>query len=341
MQSDEQFKNFDEAAIKQAIVLKTLSLLEWDIFSLDEVQPEYMLKEGKVDFALKDKESPRVFISVKKDLSNFKKQIEMLLDWSAQCNVKIAVLTNGLSWWLFLPLLEGSIDDKRFCTIDTQEEKIEILTQKFSDFLLKENIFSNSSTKLAEDIYNNRKQMILINEHLPKAWQKILNEPDKWLVDVISEVTKDLCGYKPDRERVKEFIISEVKIRAERYGFSERSSIKKISDKDEKDYKGMKARSFKFQDEEHSVKSWEEIPWKICDIIAKKHKDTFDTVLFISLKDRYFFSRDEFEFLICKKIPNTDIYINTDLSEMFALSLSREILLDFGYDPSDLVINPE
>jgi predicted type IV restriction endonuclease len=131
IQSDKRFKDFDEAAIKQAIVLKILSLLEWDPFNIDELQSEYMLKEDKIDFALKHKESLKVFVSVKKDSKNFKKNIEMLLGLSAQSDVKIAVFTNGSSWWFFLPLIEGSIDDKRFCTIDIQQQKLEDIDKNF------------------------------------------------------------------------------------------------------------------------------------------------------------------------------------------------------------------
>ena len=341
IQSDERFKDFNEAAIKQAFVLKVLSLLGWDPFNLDEVQPEYRIKGDKVDFALKHKDSIKAFISVKKDLDNFKEYIETLLNLSGQSNVKITIYTDGLSWWFFLPLIEGSIDDKMFCIIDTQGEKIDAIDQKFSDFLLKENIISGSATKSAEDICNKRREAMLINEHLPKAWEKIMNEPDKWLVDVISDVTKDLCGYKPDMERVKEFLRSERKIQAERSAVSETEDSKKVSDKAKKNYKGTSVRSFNFKDEDHSVKSWQEIPWKLCTILAKKHKDSFDSVLWIVLKGREFFSREQHQFLMSKKIPNTNIYINTDLSDSAALVLTNEILSNFGYKESDLVMSTE
>lgn len=340
-QSDKRSKNFDEASIKQAIVLKILSLLEWDPFNLDEIQPEYRFKEHKVDFAIKHKDSVKAFLSVKKDLNDFKKHIEMLLNWSAQCDVKIAVYTNGLSWWFFLPLVEGSKDDKIFCTIDMQEEEIEVIDQKFSDFLSKKNVISDNATKLAEDICNKKREDMLINEHLPKAWDKIMNEPDKWLIDVISEVTKDLCGYKPDIEKVKEFVRSDRKIQAAQSVVLEITDSKKTINKAKKNYKGKSVKSFNFKDEEHNVKSWQDVPWKLCDILSKKHKDSFDSVLWIMLDGRDFFSLDPHQFLMSKKIANTNIYINTDLSETMALALTNEILSHFGYKDSDLVINSE
>jgi hypothetical protein len=238
-----------------------------------------------------------------------------------------------------MPFIEGSIDDKRFCTINIQEEKIEVIHKKFSNFLLKENVISDKAIKLAEDIFNKRKQMVLINEHLPKAWEKMVNEPERWLVDVIAEITEDLCGYKPDQEKVREYILSKEKIRAERSDILESKSPKKIIKKDEKNYKGMSVKSFNFNDEEYNVKSWQEIPWKICEVLSEKHGDSFESIFFITLNGQECFSKNEYQFLSNKKIPNMDIYINTGLSEMSALSLSKEILLHFGYEESELVIN--
>ena len=59
-----------------------------------------------------------------------------------------------------------------------------------------------------------------------------MNEPDKWLADIMIEVTEDQCGFKPDIEKVKEFIRSEAKLRAERSINSERSDSKKHSAKE-------------------------------------------------------------------------------------------------------------
>ena len=48
-------RNFpsDEASVKQFIVLRLLSLLDWDIFNLKEAIPEYSIKGKKVDYCLR------------------------------------------------------------------------------------------------------------------------------------------------------------------------------------------------------------------------------------------------------------------------------------------------
>jgi len=188
------------------------------------------------------------------------------------------------------------------------------------------------------DIYNNRKKIMLINENLPKAWLKIMNEPEKWLVNIISEVTEDLCGYRPDGEAVEEFIISEVKTKAETsssYGSKSSGEIRKNA---QKDYKGKTVKSFTFMGEVYHVKSWKQMLLKICDIMFAKHKDSLESLLYITLRGRDCFSKDPHEFVNGQEISGTHIYVDLDLSVMSVVALCKEILLNFGHKESDFSI---
>ena len=40
LQTDKKFKDFDEASIRQAIILRILSLSGWDPFDVNEIQPD-------------------------------------------------------------------------------------------------------------------------------------------------------------------------------------------------------------------------------------------------------------------------------------------------------------
>jgi hypothetical protein len=340
LQTDKKFRDFDEASIKQAIILKTLSISGWDPFDVNEIQPEYPAKQQKIDFALKQNGSLEIFLVVKKGLDRFKADIETLLGASEKSGVKIAIYTNGFSWWFFLPSVEGSIDDKRFWSFDTGKEKVEVTARRLHDFISKDSVINGNAVKLAEEICNKRKEVALINEYLPKAWEKVINEPEIYLVDVISEVTKGLCGYKPKREKVMEFVKAEGKIRARKSENYEIEDLTKISDdKPKTGYKGKAVKSFNFKGRERNVKSWEDLPWELCNSIYKDHKDSFENVVYISLKGRDFFSNNSHQFLMNKEIPGTGIYINTDISEVVAVSLCNEILKLFGYEESDLTIN--
>jgi hypothetical protein len=338
IQSGGRYRNLNEAGIKQSIVLRLLSLLGWDPFNIDEIEPEYSLKNIRVDFVLKHNKSPRVFLFVRKDLNDSVIYLENLLDLSAKRNVGIAVLTDGLKWWFFLPKIKGVVEDKRFCTIEIDKLKLKDINKHFSDFLSRQNIISNNSVKIAEVICDTRRKMFLIHEHLPKAWQKIMSQPERWFTGIISEVTEDLCGYKPDREKVKEFIISEVRMGAGRSDSSRNEFFHRMRKKGESDYKGKSIVSFTLNGQSYKVDSWKDMLLKICGILASKHRDDFETVEYITLNGRSFFSKDRYEFLFGERISGTNFYVNMHMPDMYAVALSKELLVHFGYKASDLAI---
>ena len=44
IKADKRCESFDEAAIKQGVVLKVLSFLGWDPFDMEEIHPAYDVK---------------------------------------------------------------------------------------------------------------------------------------------------------------------------------------------------------------------------------------------------------------------------------------------------------
>ena len=338
IQSDNRLDSLTEAAIKQSIILKILSLLGWDPFNIDEIEPDYHVGAGKIDFLLKSDNTNKIFLNVKKDLANSQKLQDQLFQLAADSDIKIAILTNGLIWNFFLPLIDGSPEEKQFHVIEIHKEKADNIAQGFSDFLLRKNVISGNALKTAKSIYLNRKKAMLVNEYLPKAWQKIINEPDKWLVDIISKATKDLCGYVPDPETVKEFVLSEIKTKANVLKVQPPPIVDTIKKITKKDFKGKSIKSFSFKGEKHDVHSWKAMVLKICEIAYDKHRDEFESILYISLEGRTCFSQNPHEFLECEKIAGTDIYLDLHLTIKDMLALCKEILLLFGYKESELII---
>ena len=55
----------NEMGIRQATVLPLLDTLGWDIRNLDEVIPEYIVGQNRVDYCLAVKSDGKVFIEVK------------------------------------------------------------------------------------------------------------------------------------------------------------------------------------------------------------------------------------------------------------------------------------
>jgi len=199
---------FDEASIKSYAVLRLLSELGWDPFDVDEVKPEYTVESRRVDFSLRLNNINKFFIEVKRPNENLEPHQEQLLGYSFREGVKQAILTNGITWWFYLPLNEGSWEQRRFYTADFLQQDSNAIAQKLIDLLSKENIASGDALKNSELLLRGRQKRNILRDALPKAWDKILDDPDDLLVDLIIETTEKLSGFRPGIEDVEQFLIN-------------------------------------------------------------------------------------------------------------------------------------
>jgi predicted type IV restriction endonuclease len=57
--------SYDEAAVKQAIIMRILAALGWNPFNINEVKPEYSVAGRRVDYSLRIYDANKVFLEVK------------------------------------------------------------------------------------------------------------------------------------------------------------------------------------------------------------------------------------------------------------------------------------
>lgn len=336
---DRRLLSFGEAATKQAVILRILQCLGWNPFDVEEVYPDYSVGGKRVDYALRHNGKNKVFIEVKKINEDLEKHQEQLLNYSFQEGVKLAILTNGISWWFYLPLYEGSWEQRKFYTIELYDQESEDIVSKFEEFLSKENVISDKAIENAERIYKSKQKQYLIKETLPKAWKKLISEPDELLVELLADTTEKLCGYKPDNETIEQFLmnISEVSIQSRKetpttiHSLSTQRPYRSLES-----YTGKSIISFTFQGNKYSVRSWKEMLIKICELMLSAHRTQFDKVLNLAGRKRPYFTRNPNELRNPERINNTDIYVETNLSANSIVKLSRNILSLFGYQDDDL-----
>ena len=346
IKADKRCESFDEASIKQGVVLKLLSFMGWDPFDMEEIHPEYDVKGGRVDFSLRHNKANKVFIQVKKGVKNFKKYQGQLTDYAVQEEVKLSVLTDGLHWWFSLPLQDGGQDEKRFHTLAIAAKNAEEIKQDLEELLSKENVISDRAFETAEGIYNRRVSSLLIIDTLPKAWNKIMGEPQRWLYDILADVTNDLCGHRPDTETVEKFIALELDANSGLSGIFKTPKMATLFKKSKKtapveEYKEQTIDSFSFLGDEYKVSSWNEMLLKFCEIISVKHENDFDMVLTLTGENQGSFSNNPYELLTSEKIPGTELYVNADLDDMAVMSLSYQIIELFGYEERDLTLDTQ
>ena len=211
-QAVEQIRNtvslsvLDESATKQGVVLNLLSLAGWDTFDVSQVVPEYRVGNRRVDYALRPKSPNAVFIEVKRPGENLERHQHQLLEYCFQEGVKLAVLTNGRTWWLYLPLQAGSWEQRRFLTIDLEAQEPSVVERRFLEYLSRERVSSGQAVGDAEDLVESQQRAEIIGKTIAAAWTQIVETPDELLVDLISETTERICGFKPEPELVKQFL---------------------------------------------------------------------------------------------------------------------------------------
>lgn len=206
-QSDKS-RSYNEDQAKQGIVLPILRQLGWDTEDVEEVHPEFSIGQDRIDYALVLEGRPAVFIEAKRpseDLDNESHE-EQLLGYSFRQTVDLAILTNGLTWSFYLPREGGDWRSRKFYTLDITQQHVKDASSRLTELLSKSNIASREALESAKRIFKGKVRKDRIRETLPKAWNKIVLEPDSLLAELLAETTERLCGFKPDEEEAAEFI---------------------------------------------------------------------------------------------------------------------------------------
>lgn len=131
----------NEEATKQGVVLPLLARLGWNRDDISEVVPEYTVGTGRVDYCLKKRPAPVVFVEVKRLGEPLDVHQQQLLHYAFEQGVTIAALTDGVRWWLYLPTQPGSWEQRRFFTIDLEDQDPEDVAARLEQYLRKSAVF--------------------------------------------------------------------------------------------------------------------------------------------------------------------------------------------------------
>ena len=371
-QAVKQIKNtvfltsLDESATKQSVVLRLLSLCGWDPFDLSQVAPEYTVGNRRVDFALRPGSADAVFIEVKRSGENLENHQQQLLEYCFQEGVKLAALTNGRTWWLYLPLQPGSWEQRRFLTIDLESQEPEIVELRFMEYLSKGMVTSGQAVSDAEDLVQSQLRAKIAGKAIVEAWNQIVETPDEILVDLISETTERSCGFMPERELVEQFLSQRVRALPDLQLPSEQpprrppptrhrhsppttalggpSSATTIRQPQPIDGKSTRPVSFTFLENRWRPNSWNDVLIQLCGLINELQPQDFDKVLTIPRSHRprakwpYHFSRDQQDLRKPKGIRNSGIYAEVDLTATAMVNLCYDLVRLFGYNQDSLTI---
>lgn len=372
--SDSRIPYFDKTRVKQAMLLNILSIIGWNIFDIDEVFPDYPVSGRSVDFSLRTDNENKVFIFVKDIGENLKKFESELLELSKAATAEIAVLTNGFSWWLYLPGVKKNENGIKFYNLDVNKQSVETLTKKFIAFLSKDHVVKGKSVAEAIKTFKSRKKKSLIKDALDEVWKSFTSGSDDTLKVLLAEESEKISGYPSDLATVTAFLkaavkgksgkkITEKKVKFKKPGRKPgrkpgaKRGRKKIIEKAEKkerikvapenkmakepkrgSFIGKKPVSFSFLGRKYKVKKWKEVLINICNILSKVREDVFEKVLELKGRKRIYFSRDEKNLKEPRKVSGTDIFVETNFNASNLYMITLKVLETFGYKESDIKI---
>ncbi len=356
IQTEKRIQNLNEEATKQSVILPMLQLLGWQVFDADEVYPEFSIENTRVDYALRNGITSKVFIEVKRINEDLDRHQEQLLTYSFRQGVNLSILTNGIIWWFYLPLQEGSWEQRKFYAIDMYSQSFEKIAEVLINYLAKEKVFNGDALKNAKRLFNNRQKIDIIKKNIPKAWQKLHVEGDEFLIELIAETTEKICGYKPEDKDIIEFLSSVVngsqnnelpkKIKPKRItkhlaeiapSSLRTTTINKDLYSLNDDFTFRKISGFIFFNINKDISSWRQFLIEFIKIIANRHINDFYKIGLVG-KKKVYFSKDSSKFQNPVKILDSGYFIETNLSANNIALVIKDVLLTFNYEINDLKI---
>ena len=346
VRSDESIPALDEANVKQGVILPVLQALGWDPFDIEEVRPEHSVGSRRVDYVLRPDGRNKVFLEAKRPNEDLGNHAPQLLDYSFREGVSLAVLTNGLNWWFYLPLREGSWDERRFGVIDLRNQDISQTADSLIDFLSRENVRSGTAVQHAESHLANLWKARRIDETLPRAWKQLIADPDDLLVELLNEKVKELCGWEADLAQVKRFL-SDSMNPAPAQSFPKppptprpafpKPSVPRQQARRGHNYKDNKLRAFIFEGHSYPCRSWTQMLVDLAEEMFRRHAEKFDCVRELRQRKPYF-SDNPVDLRQPKRIRDSIYFVETNLNTAQRLDISDDLLTKFGYTQQDLVI---
>jgi predicted type IV restriction endonuclease len=201
-----------QASVSQGIVLRILQALSWPTFDIKVVCPEYPLNGRRVDFALcHPPGKPKILIEVKPPGQSSTGE-RQLFEYAFHKGVPMAILTDGQEWHFFLPAEPGDYGERRVYRLDIVEREIDESVKRLKRYLGYEAVCSGAALNAARDDYKDVARDRQIEATLPKAFSNLISDEDDLLFELVADQVENLCGFKPDLDKVSAFLKSSVTI---------------------------------------------------------------------------------------------------------------------------------
>jgi hypothetical protein len=185
--NDARITSYTHLQLKQAVVLKVLSLLGWDAFNASEVVPDFSAGGMTIDYALQTP-SGSIFLHVINPLNERTFELQdRVIKTAAGNNVGLAVLTDGLQWGLYVPMAHASLYDKEFCRVDFRHDDPQEASSTLKKAIARRIAVSGTAFTRAEKTFNDRlkRKHETLSTSVTDTWARILEESNKVFTELL------------------------------------------------------------------------------------------------------------------------------------------------------------
>ena len=343
-----QFPNMDgldsEEDVKLFVIERVLEALDWNLRQRREVRKEYPVGRGRADYALNPDLPTAAFIEAKKPTANLENHNMQLLNYCFQLEtVNLAVLTNGRTWWLYLPGYEGNQGErinwtkKRFSEIDITSGKPSSIQKEFERFLAKDKVSSGEAVESAKGLIDDKIRGEQLEKAMREAWNNLATVPSEDLIKLLTESTFQVCNDRPNRKQVRDF-------------FQQHRAQLKVSDTvPPKGTTAIRERtsrqngkpSFIFNDTPGSARTWKQLLLAFCKLVYADpdRQGHFDQIIKVRGTKTRYFSRNPVELRDPEEIEESGIFAATSpLSALGVKQRCQMVLREFNYREDSLKI---
>ena len=202
-----------EAEISQGVVKRVLHELEWPVFNVQVVTPEFKIGSRKVDYALcHPPGKPAVLLEVKDLGKADNKGQRQLFEYCFHQGVPIAVLTDGQTWSFFFPAGQGGYEERQFARINLLEDDGSDAARTLRRYLNVGDVRSGAARKRAQRDYERIHFQKEAASKYASVWRQLLSEPESSLLDLFSQKVEAATQVRPDPERAAAFIRAQIGI---------------------------------------------------------------------------------------------------------------------------------
>ena len=197
----------------------------------------------------------------------------------------------------------------------------------------------------AENLYKSHQKKNILKEAIPRAWHKIINEPDDLFVELLIETTEKLSGFRPDITDIEKFLQSTPEPVIPKPGPSPArkrtesvTTPRRKTAGDPNDFINKKVRSFTFFNETHNPCPWKELLVTVAEEMYKRDAKNFDRCLSLRGTKMVYFSLDANGLSQPVQIMDSKYFVETKLNSNSIVKRSRGLMSLFGYKDSDLKV---